>query len=124
MKRMIVAVVALAAMMLPRLAAAQTEHSERSRKAEIHLSREVVVGDKTLTPGDYTFQCRNIDGTHYLVVETTAGDPVARVPCEAQTLTSTIDISGFRSVQRNGKEYVTAVTIKGETIAHRIAPAA
>ena len=26
--------------------------------------------------------------------------------------------------QRNGKEYVTAVTIKGETIAHRIAPAA
>ena len=102
MKRMIVAVVALAAMMLPRLAAAQTEHSERSRKAEIHLSREVVVGDKTLAPGD----------------------PVVRVRCEAQTLTSAIDISGFRSVQRSGKEYVTAVTIKGETIAHRIVPAA
>jgi hypothetical protein len=121
MKRLIVVAFALVAMALPRTAAAQMDHAEKSRKADLHLTREVIIGDRTLKPGDYVFQCVMIDGKNYLVVKTETGDAIAQVPCEPEALTAKIQSSEFRSVTRDGKQYLTAVRIKGETIAHRVA---
>jgi len=123
MKRIIVAACAVAAMAMPRMAAAQ-DHAEKSKKAELHVSREVVVGTTALKPGDYRFQCKMIDGKHYLVVETADGEAITKVECEPETLAGKIELSEFRSVTRDGKQYLTAVRIKGETVGHRVAPGA
>jgi hypothetical protein len=122
MRRLLAAACAVAAIAMPRVAAAQADHAEKSKKAELHVSREVIVGTKALTPGDYRFQCKMIDGKHYLVVETADGDTVTKVPCEPETLSKPIERSEFRSVTSDSKTYLTAVRIKGETVAHRVAP--
>ena len=102
-------------------AAAQTVHGN-SPKTDLHVSSPVVVGTQTLKPGDYKFQCIDVDGKHFLVVKDEDGNEVAKVPCEPQSLTAKVERSEFRSISRDGKLYVTAVHIKGESVAHRIVP--
>ena len=120
MKYLFAAVCAVAVLAVPRPAAAQ-DHSANSRKTDLHVSSSLYVGTQELKPGDYRFQCKLIDGTHYLVVETADGDVVTKVPCEPETLIEKAKNSEFRSVVRDGKRYITAVLIKGETVAHRVA---
>ena len=123
MKHTIAAAAVFVAMVaFPGLALAQGAHSEKSAKTELHVSAEIAVGTVTLKPGNYTFQCIEIEGTHYLVVKTDDGDQVARVPCEPEALASKVALSDFRSTFRNGKQYLTAVRIKGESVAHRVIP--
>ena len=113
----------LAAIALPTRASAQAVHAGNSAKAEIHLSQPLVVGAQTLEPGDYTIQCKTIEGQEYLVV-TSVEDraEVARVPCTPQTLRKKVDISEFRTVERpDGSNVLTAVRIRGESIEHRVA---
>jgi hypothetical protein len=123
MKHLIVAACAVAALAMPRPAAAQ-DHNGNSAKTDLRVSKSLVVGTTELTPGDYRFQCKLIDGRHYLVVETADGEAVTKVPCEPETLVEKVKISQFRSITRDGKQYLTAVLIKGETVAHRLAPGA
>jgi hypothetical protein len=123
MKRAIVTACAFLAMLaLPVLALAQGVHAEKSGKTDLKVSRELIVGTTTLKPGEYRFQCIEIDGQHYLVVKSSDGDEVVRVPCEAEQLSAKIPISDFRSITRDGKQYLTAVRIKGEMVAHRVTP--
>jgi hypothetical protein len=122
MKSLIAAFTFLALIGCPGLASAQDHHSARSPKTDLHVSTAVIVGTTTLKPGDYTFQCVDIDGRQFLVVKDSDGDEAARVPCEAQMLPAKVSTSEFRSVTRDGKMYLTAVRIKGETIAHRVVP--
>ena len=122
MKKLMATFAFLAVLALPALASAQTEHSAKSARTDLRISRAMVVGTHTLKPGDYTFQCVEIDGRHYLVVKSIDDGEVARVPCEPETLSAKISMSDFRSVTReDGKTYLTAVRIKGETVAHRVA---
>ena len=122
MKTLIAASAFLALVVFPGLASAQEHHSAKSPKTDLHVSAAVVVGDTTLKPGDYTFQCVDIDGKQFLVVKNNDGEEIARVPCEAETLPAKIPMSEFRSITRDGKLYLTAVRFKGETIAHRVVP--
>jgi hypothetical protein len=122
MKTLIVASALVALAAFPALASAQEHHAAKSPKTDLHVSSPVVVGTTTLKPGDYRFQCVDIDGRQFLVVKTEDGYEVARVPCEAEAVGGKILLSEFRSVERDGMRYLTAVRIKGETIAHRIVP--
>ena len=123
MKRFIVVVfAALAVLALPALASAQAAHTDSNHKAEFNLSVAVVVGSHTLQPGAYKFECRMIEGAHFIVV--TAVDDkqeLARVPCKAVTLDKKVDLSQFRTVKRGNDSVLTDIRIKGETIAHSVA---
>jgi len=103
-------------------ARAQPIHEGDSRKADLHVSQPLAVGDTVLKPGDYKFQCKHIDGQQFLVVTSDEdGREVARVPCKAEELQKKADVSEFRSVPRTeGWSRLTGVIIKGETIAHRV----
>lgn len=120
MKTVVAALAFVAVVAFPAFAAAQGVHSEKSAKTDLHVSEPIVVGTQTLGVGDYTFQCVEIDGQHYLVVKASEGEEVARVPCEPEQMTAKITVSDFRSIVRDGKRYLTAVRIKGETVAHRV----
>ena len=120
MKTLIAASAFVALVALPGLASAQEHHTAKSPKSDLHVSTSIIVGDKTLKPGDYKFQCVDIDGTQFLVVKDEDGEEVARVPCAAETLPAKVSTSEFRSVTRDGKLYLSSVRIKGETIAHRV----
>jgi hypothetical protein len=112
----------LATIALPTRASAQPVHAGHSAKGEISLSQPLVVGTKTLKPGDYTIQCKTIDGQEYLVV-TSVEDraEVARVPCTPQTLQKKVNVSEFSTVERSdGSSVLTAVRIQGESIEHRV----
>jgi hypothetical protein len=122
MKSLIAASAFLALVACPGLASAQEHHGAKSPKTDLHVSTAVVVGDKLLKPGDYKFQRVDIDGKQFLVVKNDDGEEIARVPCEAETLSAKVPMSEFRSVTKDGKLYLTAVRIKGETIAHRVVP--
>ena len=121
MKRVIVflSIVALF-VALPRAAFAQGHPN--SPKAEFNLSKSLVVGTTTLKPGLYTFQCLFVDGKDVLVVTSAEdGKEIARVPCTPEQLSGKIDMSDFRSITRSdGAQALTAVRIKGETVAHRL----
>jgi len=120
MKNLAAAFAVLAVVALPAGAAAQEHSHAKSPKSDLHVSEPIVVGDTTLKFGDYTFQCIEIDGKNFLVVKSDEGKEVARVPCEAETLSSKVTSSDFRSTVKDGKRYITAVRIKGETVAHRV----
>ena len=106
---------------LPALAA--DVHTGDSKKAEFHIAQPLVVGETTLKAGDYKFQCKMINGEHFLVVTSSEdGTEVAKVPCQPEELKTKIDMSDFRSISRpDGTKALTSVRIKGETIAHRVA---
>ena len=124
MKRLIVLLCAVTAVIvLPQRAVAQShDHEGTSPKTEFQLSRSITVGAATVTPGTYEFQCLFLDGKHFLVVTSAEdGREVARVPCTPEQLDGKVTRSDFRSVRRpDGSEALTAVRIKGETIAHRL----
>jgi hypothetical protein len=112
----------LASIAFPAFASAQPAHAANSPKAEFHLSRPLAVGSETLKPGDYKFQCKKIGGQEFLIVTSAdKGREVARVPCRPEELQKKIDESAFRSVPRpDGSHALSAVLIKGETMAHRV----
>ncbi len=121
MKRMTsVACGILAALAIPVLASAQVVHSETTKKANMHLTEPMIVGTQTLKPGDYQYQCVTINGETLLVITRENGEEVARVPCTPEQLAKKAETSEIRSMTRDGKIYLTAVRIKGETIAHRV----
>jgi hypothetical protein len=120
MKTLAAALAVLAVVALPAIAAAQGHPHEKSGKADLHVSDPINVGATTLKSGDYTFQCVEIDGKNFLVVKDDDGREVTRVPCEAETLTAKVATSEFRSTMKDGQRYLTAVRIKGETVAHRV----
>lgn len=124
MKRIIAIVCGLlAALAFAALASAQHTHAANSPKAEFHLSQPLAVGDAILKVGDDKFQCRKIDGQDVLVVTSADdGKEVARVPCRPEQLETKTEISELRSVPRPAAgSTLSAVRIKGETIAHRVA---
>jgi len=123
MKRFIVLAAAVGALSIsPAVASAQVTHGEDSKKVDLHISKVLVVGTTTLKEGDYKVQCKNIDGTHFLVVTTAEdGTEVARTPCTPEQVAGKIPITDFRSVPgTDGNPHLSAVRIKGETEAHRI----
>jgi hypothetical protein len=123
MKRILIALFGVAALVvLPALASAQPAHTAHSPKAEFHLSQPLTVGGETLKPGDYKFQCLTIDGEEVLVVtEVDGGREVARVPCKPEPLAKKTDMSELRSVPKpDGSAVLSAIRIKGETVAHRV----
>lgn len=126
MKRLIVFLSVLVLLAFPAFAAAQVAHAEISAKANFNSTTSFVVGSQTLPGGDYRFQCKTIDGHHYMVV-TSADDgaEVARVPCEPEAILTKAAQSEIRSLSRpDGMHVISSVRFKGELVAHRIvAPA-
>lgn len=126
MKRLIIVVCGVLTLLaVPAFAAAQTSHSENSRKAEYRAFQSFVVGSQTLPAGNYEFQCKLIDGRHYMVVTSVDdGAEVARTPCEPETLLAKVGLSEFRSIPRpDGLHAISSVRFTGEMVAHRIIPA-
>ncbi len=116
----IVCGVALTVFALPARVSAQEVHGD-SKKIEVHLSTSVVLGTTTLKAGDYYFQCRVIDGQHYLVASAlNGGAEVARTPCTAETLTAKVTETEYRTRRVAGTDILTSVRIKGETVAHTV----
>ena len=87
MKRLLIVLSCAAAVLfLSTPAIAQSAHVHGG-KARLQVSTPLQVGSTTIQPGDYKFQCRNIDGTDYLVVTFAAtGQEAARVPSNPETL--------------------------------------
>ena len=123
MKRFIILLAAVAVFAaLPSAAFAQDHSEKNSPKAEFQISKALVVGATTLKPGSYRFQCVFENGKHFLVVWSDEGQELARVPCAPEDLTKKVDTSDFRSITRpDGVQVLTAVRIKGEKVAHRLA---
>jgi hypothetical protein len=117
------AAVALTLVAFPRVAAAQTDHHANSKKAEFHLSSPLTVGTTTLKTGDYKFQCVRFGDKDFLVVTTVEdGKEVARVPCTPEELVDNPIVNDMRTVADGaGGRVLSAVRIRGEKIAHRVA---
>jgi hypothetical protein len=123
MKRIITLTCGLLAILaMPAIAAAQPAHAANSPKADFRVMEPLIVGDTTLAPGEYKFQCKRIGDKEFLVVTSAdEGNEVARVPCRPEDLQTKIDVSDFRSTLRpDGTHVLTAVRIKGEMVAHRL----
>ncbi len=111
-------VIALSA--LPALAADKAQSDVH--KSVLKVSDTLVVGDKTLKPGDYKFECRMIDGQEIMTIRDQKDVEVARVPCKAVDLGKKVDVSEFRTRNMPDKtKQLIDVRIKGETIAHTVA---
>ena len=122
MKRFIVLIAAVAVFVaLPHAVFAQDHSEKNSPKAEFTVSKSLVVGTTTLEPGTYKFQCIFADGTHFLIVTSDDGKELARVPCKPEQVSGKITLSDFRSITLpDGTGKLTAVRIKGESVAHRL----
>ena len=123
MKRFALLCAVAAVVAFPARGWAQAAHSGKdSPKTDLHLTVPIVVGSTTLKAGDYKFQCKEVDGQHFLVVTAEDdGRELARVPCTPETLDKKVTTSEFRSIKRpDGTTALTAVRIKGETVAHRV----
>jgi len=122
MKRIFVLVCAAAFLIaLPHAALGQDHSEANSPKAEFQISKALVVGTTTLPPGTYKFQCVFVDGSHFLIVTGEGGKELARVPCKPEQLSGKIELSDFRSITKpDGTQALTAVRIKGESVAHRL----
>ena len=123
MKRTLIATVgALALMTFPSAVAAQDHHVANSKKADFHVSQALTIGNETLKPGDYRFQCVKINGEDMLVVTSDdSGREVARIPCKMEPLAKKSEVNELRTVsQPDGSSVLSAVRIKGENIAHRV----
>ena len=106
MRRTLVAVCASVALVaLPSAGWTQVTHSGNSSKTNLHVSTALVVGDRTLKPGDYTFECVEIDGKHFLVVKSIEDGEITRVPCEPEALTAKVPISDFRTIWMAGSTW-------------------
>jgi hypothetical protein len=117
----IVCGVVLTVFSLPAPASAQEVHGN-SKKIEVHFLTSVVLGTTTLEAGDYYFQCRVIDGEHYLVASSlNGGAEVARTRCKPETLTAKVPETEYRTRRVAGADVLTSVRIKGETVAHTVA---
>lgn len=109
----------LAALALAPAASALAQHP--ASRASVTLSTPVVVGATTLGPGRYRFECKEIEGTHVMVISR-EGKEVARVACTPVTLDSKVGETGYRTVLRDDARVLTEIRIKGETVAHRLVP--
>lgn len=113
--------VVLSVLAFPGVASADT-HADSSKKLEVHLTRPVVFGTTTLKAGDYYFQCKMIDGQHFLVALTLIDEiEVARTKCESQELGAKVRETEFRTMRRGDAEVLTSVRYKGDTAAHTVA---
>jgi hypothetical protein len=118
----IVGGVILSVFALPALASAQDIHPGPTKKSQIHLSSAIVIGNKTVQPGDYYLQCRHTDGGEFLVATTVVDEvEVARVACKPSTLEAKVKESEFRTIRKEGAEVLTSARFKGETVAHVVA---
>jgi hypothetical protein len=123
MRSLILAVCAAAVLLLPLRAAAQAAAHTDSPRVTITVVNPMLVGDTLVTPGEYRFQCRHVDGRTFLVVTAShSHKEVARVPCEQEVLPDKVANSELRSViAAEGMRTLQSVRIKGEFVAHRIA---
>jgi hypothetical protein len=122
MKHVLLAACAAAVLFtMPVRALAQTEHAD-SPKATVTVTKPLVVGSATLTPGEYKVQCRLLAGKTFLVVTSVAsGKEITRVPCVKDALDGKVRESELRSFTRpDGTNELTSVRIKGESVAHRL----
>jgi hypothetical protein len=122
MTRIVLFVCALTALLAVQARAADPPMHANSPKAEFSISYPLVVGDATLKPGTYRFQCVTIEGSDFLVVTNEDGKEVARVPCRPEELTAKTAVSEYRFTRRpDGTAELTGVRLRGEKIEHRIA---
>jgi hypothetical protein len=122
MKRLVlIACASLAVLVFPLRAVAQHAHAD-SPKTTLTVIKPLVVGQTTLPPGQYRFQCRTFEGRTFLIVTSvSSGKEIARVPCARETLDAAVTYSDYRSIPReDGKLTLTSVRIKGELVAHRV----
>jgi hypothetical protein len=123
MKSLMFVVCAVVAVLLPSRAAAQDPLHADSPRVTIFVENPTQAGPVVLKPGEYRFQCRNIDGKTFLVITRSASNKeVARIPCTEEMLNGKAPYSELRSVvQPDGMRRLQSVRIKGETIGHRVA---
>jgi len=113
--------VVLSVLALPGLASADT-HAGSSKKLEVHLTKPMVFGTTTLKAGDYYFQCKVIDGQHFLVALTLIDQKeAARAKCDSKELGAKVTETEFRTVRRGDEEVLTSLRYKGDTSAHTVA---
>ena len=122
MKRLLIVVsCAVAALFLSAPAFAQSVHVHGG-KARMHVAAPLQVGQVIVPPGDYRFECREIDGKDYLVLTGSNGKEAARVPCRPEVLEKRAPVSSFVAVvDADGSKKLVEVRIKGETVAHTVA---
>jgi hypothetical protein len=122
MTRLTLVLSAVVALALPLRAAAQSMPHADSPKVTMTVTQTLNVGPTVLKPGDYRFQCREINGKTYLVITSIeTGKELARVPCVSEMVDTQVANSELRvSVAPTGIRALTSVRIKGEMVAHRV----
>lgn len=101
-------------------AAAQATHQD-TKPTKLAVLEPLAVGAHTLNTGEYNFECRTIDGQHFLIVTAVRdGAEIARVPCTPVSLPQKVDASQYRTKTADGKNVLTELRVKGETIAHAV----
>ncbi len=122
-KKVIVAVVGLL-LALPLVASAQ-QSTPNSPKRVLNVTEQIVVGNKTIEPGQYAFQCVMIDGVEYLRVTSGNKTEIARVPCKPSSLASKAEVSLYQTVPGpNGTRVLQSVQLKGDSAAHVVVQSA
>ena len=122
MTRIAVLVCAVAFALVAAPARADQATHAKSPKVEFTVSHDLIVGTTTLKPGAYTFQCVMVGAQDFLIIKNDEGREVARVPCEPEDLATVNAVSDYRFDSRpDGTWKLTAVRIRGEKIAHRLA---
>lgn len=122
MKRAIVFLIGvLASSSLPLMAGEQAAANE-VHKATVTVATPLTVGTQTIKAGEYKFECRLVDGQHVMAFLDSKGNEVAKAPCVQQPLDQKITTTEYRARNNpDGSKSLTAVRIKGETIAHTVA---
>jgi len=125
MKRLIGVVAGLLAVCaLPALVtSARAADDNPIHKATLTISSAVLVGEQSLPAGTYKFECKVVDGKEMMIFMSQKGKELARVPCTQSNLAGKAEFSGVRTrLGPDGKAVLLSVQIKGETIAHNVAP--
>jgi hypothetical protein len=90
-------------------------------RASITLTEAVVVGTTTVEPGEYRFECKDVDGQHFMIVSR-EGKEVTRTQCNRVELNAKIKQTSHRTMMRENTRIMTELRINGETFAHRLVP--
>ncbi len=121
MKRVIGLFFGLIAISVLPAAAADQVQSDEVHKAKLTVAAPTVVGDKTLKPGEYKFECRMVDGKHMMFFIDDKGAEAAKAPCAPTTIDSKVATTEYRTRNAaDGTKTLLSVRIKNETIAHTV----
>ncbi len=113
------------------LAAGRSHGLKIGKKGETTFSQEIIVGNITLKPGDYTFQHKVVGTNHFMSFQRVSegdsfdgvgggvpkGHPIM-IKCRIEPLNQKVSDMQIDSVVSGGVQRISSIEIPGENVAH------